>query len=1042
LAKERARVEAENRAERAATIRELLARNNPADTDSEKMLAGFRQAYPYHSQVLALSAPSADGSRTLIVSEPPPGVTTGDILLPLGGLLRNYAEKKQQIGYDGWVKDLVIEIAGSDAEVGSALSALNRQLFYTSYKSYVLPLPAKATSRKPLNLDLQVTNAELKSWLVDARATFTPVEGGEGLGLQQLFEQKVSGVFYRDAGGLVGWWLPKGRTVDESRVPARQFALDSDLIVGALSNPKGLLVLGRERIVPGELKQSYERRHLFAGRIDGNKDWAPILLSPELRDTEYGSLLNITDQLLKGWSNNGNTSYYNFGYPRPKSWPFKGSLMTQLNTDVLTYNWNTRGAGYTVEAGDYRLLALNRTGALPVSYIPEGSEGQASPVVSTAEESAYNYFAKLNDPNLVRVVQYAAMYQIFSAFNVAKPATPVPATSLPDQKLEELTNGLLAELRGASAQQLGALAKQLAPLVAAQLNNKQSVQQVLNEVSGEIRQQAAEKLQTLGYVKGTPEYDLALNDYMARTRAKLQGEIARYIAQNQRDLDGNVKTQLKMTADGVEPADEEGRAIRELALSQLARVRNLPDRYAEAAATQSNGWIHTPAVVISYNTGAMTGGVGGHNLDAKVTRFLLDDDVAVGTTRIDSEGNILVNSRDINRVNEVVRTAGRAEGELPSELSAELNSALRRVPDAPPRPLETALGLPAEPPLPPKGPPRPPLAPDLPGPDFGGRNWPTGWARPHGQLSEPEPLATLLGQRRAQIPDLIIVDRDGSGLINIANSEKTPAIKASTAEDAVDVVIQLMRRAPDEAQSLKIEFRGFQPHEADGFIKSCSVRATDEKIPGEISSVVDEAGGGGGNKNGGGGRSGGPDEPGGRDGNGSGGGGNNEGGQGGDDGRNGSGGEGNEEWMLGGRGRRYDFAKAEVTVHPNIDVLENGTLRSRITVEVPSADAGAAGRSTIELGFRNSTPREAVSAATRKVADSVRTFIRGLRNEYEAVRFNLRLNGEIKRVSREMEIDINIIRHSFYDGKGDLYFARWEERDEPPAPDTAACQSA
>lgn len=1077
LVRERERVEAEKRSEREATIRELLARNIPADTNSEKMWTGFRQAYPYHSQVLALSSPSTDKSRTLIISEPPPHLTAGDILLSLGDLLRNHSEQKQKIGYDGWVKDLVVEIVGNQSDVDSAISSLNRLLFNTSYKSYILPLPANVpTDRMSLNLDLQVTSAELKKWVLDDNETFTPVEGGDSFSFQQLFEQKISGVFYGDRGGLVAWFIPQGRTVDECRVQARQFLLDSDLIVGAFSKNHGILVLGRDRIIPvdqlpplrvetlsllaaaqqgqsGKLAQSYERNYLFAGRIEGNKDWAPILLSPELRDTEYGSLLNITDQLLKGWSNNGETSYYNFKYPRPDRWPFKGSLMDQLNTTELVYNWNTRGAGYTVDISDYRLLALNRTGALPVSYFPIESKGrESSGTTRDAEETAYDYFAKLNDPNLVRVVQYAAIYQIFSAFNIAKPPSPPPSTSFPDKQLEEMTSSLLAEIRNFSPQQIEDLTHQLIPLVSAQLNGKDVFQLLMIEMMKEKTEHITQFLQANGYDKGTPRYSFEFNRLMGEAREDVHKMVNAFMAKKKEQLPKEVRDQIQLAADGI-PADGGAEVIRQMTLSQFAGLRKLPERYSEASGSQSSGWIHTPAIVISWNTGALFGGIGGHNLDAKVTQFRISDDVVPGTTRIDGEGNILVNSSDFDKVNSLVRTAGRAEGESASELSSELNIALKGVSEAPPRSQAAALSLPASPPLPPKGPPTVPISFDSPTPDFGGGNWHPGWARPRAQLPEPDPLAILLGQRRAEIPGIIIIDRDSTGLISIANSVKSPAIKATTNEDAVDAIVQLMRKAPDESQPLSLEFRGFREHEARGFTQSCSIRASSEKIPREISSIVNDATDGsvpiankGGAGDGGGSFSRPPSEgnggTGGKISRGNSGSGNGEGDGSGSSSGTSGGGEGGNKLLLELGRRKYNFTSAKVTVQPEIEVLNDGTQISRITVEVPPVDAENPGLSTIKLGFRKSTPREVVAAATRKVADSVRNFIRRISDEFQAIRFNLRLNSEIKRVSKEMGIDMKLIRHSFSDGKGDLYFAKRKGSNEPLASDTATCQSA
>lgn len=1054
LAREHARLEDEKRAEREAAIREMLARNIPAETDSDKLWEGFRQTYPYHSQALALSGPSADGSRTLIVSEPPPHMSAGDILYPLGSLIRNHSEKRQNIGYDGWVKDIVVEIAGSKAEIDSAISSLNQQLFYTSYKSYVLPLPATTPSNAPLDLDLHVTSAELKKWALDDKETFTPVEGGDSLSLEQLFEQKMSGVFYGDRGSLVAWFIPKGRTIEDCRVQARQFSLDSDLIVGAFSNSRGMTVVGRDRVIPvdllpplrvetlsllgavqqgqsGKLKQSYERNHLFAGRLEGDKDWAPILLSPELRDTEYGSLLNITDQLLKGWSNNGETSYYNFKYPRPQHWPFKGSLINLLDTSELTYNWNTRGAGYTVDVGGYSMLALNRTGALPVSYFPIENGGRESPATLSAEENAYNYFAGLNDPNLVRVVQYAAMYQIFSAFDIAKPPSPPPSSTLADDKLEEMTSELLAEIRNASSEKLDELARQLTPLVSEQFQGKDVAQLFVTERTKNLSPQITRLLEAKGYEKGSPQYNMAFMELTNSARENARDEVKAYLSEADKKLGGEIRDQLKLVAAGQEPSGEGATLVRKMALSELAGLRRLPEHYSEVAGSQSKGWIHTPAVVISWNNGSLTGGIGGHNLDAKVTQFRISDEVAVGSTRVDDEGNILVNSRDFSRVNGVVRTAGRAEGESPYELSSEINNALRRVSQAPLRSEAEALALHSSPPLPPNGPPRVPVSFSTPGPESGGESW-FGWARPRSQLPEQEPIQAILQQRRAELSEnIVIVDRAPDGVISIAGNVKSPAIKATTSEDAVDVVVQLMRRAPDDAQSLNIDFRGFRSQDVEGFVKSCEVRAASEKIPREISGLLDEGGGGGDGGNRVTNRLGGQDEPGG------GGGRQGNGGSGSD----GTGGGNRDDLPLPMGGRKFDYARAEVKVNSDV-VVKDGLQRSSISVEIPAADAGPAGKSTVELGFRKSTPRGVVNTATQRIATSVRSFVRGIRNQIHALSFNLKLNGEIKRVSREMDIDIKLIRHSFASGKGDFYLVRREDCDEPPAPGISACKSA
>jgi hypothetical protein len=152
---------------------ELLARNAPAATDHAAVWKQFRAAYPYHMQVLALSEPAADGSRALVVAEPPPDVSEADILVPLAQVLRGHGVERQRVGYDGWVHDVVVTVAGDEAQLGQALNALYLRLFLTTYKAYVLPLPVRsATSQRP-ELDLNVSATELREWLLTGGDTYS-----------------------------------------------------------------------------------------------------------------------------------------------------------------------------------------------------------------------------------------------------------------------------------------------------------------------------------------------------------------------------------------------------------------------------------------------------------------------------------------------------------------------------------------------------------------------------------------------------------------------------------------------------------------------------------------------------------------------------------------------------------------------------------------------------------------------------------------------------------------------------------------------------
>jgi hypothetical protein len=135
-----------------------------------------------------------------------------------------------------------------------------------------------------------------------------------------------AGVYFSEAPGLVMWVLPRGSLEDYPR-DFRIFALESDLILGALANESTVIILGRKRLLPlasypplrleslraltaagnFELAQSFERNSIVAGH-ENEGDWAPIYLSAGIVDTEVGSVLDIADQLLKSWSSHGDTS--------------------------------------------------------------------------------------------------------------------------------------------------------------------------------------------------------------------------------------------------------------------------------------------------------------------------------------------------------------------------------------------------------------------------------------------------------------------------------------------------------------------------------------------------------------------------------------------------------------------------------------------------------------------------------------------------------------------------------------------------------------
>jgi hypothetical protein len=396
----------------------------------------YRKYHPFHSQEVALSEPLGDRRRVIILSEPPDGVTAATLAgvhPALGGLVA----KRHPIGVDGWTEDLVGVLPPMSAdELSDLTSDLHVALFGTSYRARLAPIaPVRKWSG---TLDVEVRPKELHDWVFGDRAAFWPVDGGPAALGSDLLAPEQTGVYLSKTPGIVLWSFPKKESFDAQRANVRIFGVESDLVLGAFADEDSVLVVGRERVAPvdvlpplrfetikilvtaplHELRQSYERQQIFAGPLQNGMDWAPILLSPEILDTELGSTLNIADQLLKRWSMNGMIDYARFDYPRqPGPWAFDKPIASELNAGSLTFNWNTAASGGLVELPDGRALYwMNRTGALHVSYLP-GDE--LDPRTVSYEEKAREFFAQQSDPYLVRAVQYTALFQAFRQLGVA-----------------------------------------------------------------------------------------------------------------------------------------------------------------------------------------------------------------------------------------------------------------------------------------------------------------------------------------------------------------------------------------------------------------------------------------------------------------------------------------------------------------------------------------------------------------------------------------------------------------------------------------------
>jgi hypothetical protein len=772
-----------------------------------------------HVQGIALSEPHPDGTRTVIVAEPPPSVTAESLAAIHAPYSLGSEVKTHRLGFDGSVHDIVIGVPDDEATLVALQRELALLVFGSTYKAQLMEAPYRAGPPSG-GLDLRVTAVELEHWL-------HPLDGSPSASFVTRFGETVAGVdalrglsrtmvVYSEAPGLVLWWIPSGTRLDEHREVTRQFAIDSDLVLGAEITGDGLLVVARERLIPldrlpplraetiellaavdtAELAQSYERNHPLAGPLDAETDWAPVYLSRELLDTEYGSLLNLADQLLKGWSNSGLTRYENFDYPEPGSWPFAEPVPTHLDVDELTYNWNTTGAGYTLREGRGTTYALNRTGALPVSYIPGGDEAAARDPDSAeirrlraAEERAYEYFAGRNDVLLVRVVQYASLYQMLT-MTPSIGAAPTRLPEAPEPILEALTIDVLKLIR---------------------------------DIDGEPRERLIEAVRDVGKQYGLDE-DEATQVFLA-VEGNLVGLSDDDLATIREALELS-PVLLAMAAEGVD--DEDALAVQRflngarLVLPVVAARQEIFEKYSEGVAAQREaGWIRTPTVVRSKTLGSLASAVGGHNLSARVSSFRVDPSVPRNRVRIrevDGTSVVFVHPADASKISEVVRTTGKNLPD-PAQLATRLERVLPEIEAGPPRSMHEVLGHAS----PPSGGRRPPPGASSPSSaGGGGRELGWGWAR-----RDPEESPRLREETRVarnHHPAALLVERREDGTYSVlANPESTP-FRVFSGTDVTETLVAYARDTVQPGREIQIHMKGVTPGEARGFLEAARVR--------------------------------------------------------------------------------------------------------------------------------------------------------------------------------------------------------------------------
>ncbi len=766
----------------------------------------FRSQRPFPVQTIA---GQVLGDRLVLVfSEPTlPAAELGPLLSALfGDELRSIKARRWFIGADGWLDDVVImvdwpgrapaEDVLRDELLRNRLSLVAQALWGTSFGLQVEPIErdyAGLARASAPNLDPRAT--ELAAWLRDPQMRWRRIDNEEpARPLAQWRAAAAEGAFV-SADGRLTLLMLAAESLDIARTdPAqfarrwrarfRHFAVATDAVIGAGWAGSGpLQIVGRfrasslaataplrfetfamlARVGTSALAQSYERGTPFAGRLDegrfGGTDWAPIYLSDALIDTEFGALLNITDQMLKSWSSAGDIDYLYFDYPlrpAPGQFAFGAESIIDIvkrenNSSRVLYNWNTSGAASVVSFNDTAVLTPTQTGALPVTYgaeaVPGGGvvTGQLRNLLDR-ERAAYRYFAELRDPNLARVVSYSVVYQALDAFRLSRAPAAGAHTNTTTRDLRE------GEARRAATEVLVAdVAMVIDDLVAPnararhatdQARRMTELAQTRGEVSAALRAEIAQRAQeaatralgdaperlarvqaahprlrdaktlagflvdrhgessklSLGHSLRVGAFNAEVDRFNAGVRARTLAGAAAHLARGRLDL-----AQVELERDGQQMrtllADVAG--IADAVAAAIARSRALDAtriRFVNAAFAQPAGWIRTPSIVVSWHT-RHSNYVGGHNLDANALRIEVDPTLSVATVVRTPAGRVL-------RVPPAQADTARSRAsQLARQIEhekvdiAEVRQSLAQAVAAPPRPISAALQVEAPLPL-------------------------------------------------------------------------------------------------------------------------------------------------------------------------------------------------------------------------------------------------------------------------------------------------------------------------------------------------------
>ena len=412
----------------------------------------FRAIHPFGFQTVGLK--NKGDTCIFVISEPAEWVKTEDLVALFTKHDGHLIECIQPYGYNGELHDFVGCLRKDSINSQLFRSELFNLLYFTDYKAYYTNLdhPTKHVyfSNKKINFDIE--SYRLRLSLFNERFK---VSTKKNLSFDNLMKSNTSSnkLYFSQERGFVVWVLDSigvSRTDSVFLKTARRFALDTDIILGSILENEKVAIIGREREVPVNILPplrseticqllTCSNRRLIPTRIrrmiDGpyefgyqDNPWlvfnslktdsvqtgiyyAPILISKNVRDTELGNLMYLTDIILKSWCENGKVKDLFINYPLPNGYPHPNNVFHNLG-DSLSVHW--RMSTFLTEH-------INKTG----SCFPEISSFTKRDSIQNVKEievscRLYSYFANQQCIDLIRIKQYSVLLNAFRFLTVGQ----------------------------------------------------------------------------------------------------------------------------------------------------------------------------------------------------------------------------------------------------------------------------------------------------------------------------------------------------------------------------------------------------------------------------------------------------------------------------------------------------------------------------------------------------------------------------------------------------------------------------------------------